>query len=188
MCRIQRYGLAVGALVKHVGGGRILAGQRQDGVVAHDAPRRIVVAGRVMQQVDCHALSEAVAGASVLGLCCKSCCGSCTSVQTRSRRGQRHQPGVGGARPGLGRMARPHHDTGRRPTAARPTPSTPRSTPQAPTVTRSSICGPGGSRLRHGVARHDAGPPDPATARLRARPYAAVSGLTSIGHEHSWRV
>jgi hypothetical protein len=28
-----------------------------------------------MQQVDCHALSEALAGASVLGLCCKSCCG-----------------------------------------------------------------------------------------------------------------
>jgi hypothetical protein len=78
--------------------------------------------------------------------------------------------------------------TGRRPTAARPTPSTPRSTPQAPTVTRSSICGPGGSRLRHGVARHDARPSDPATARLRAWPYTAVSGLTSIGHEHSLRV
>jgi hypothetical protein len=50
------------ALVKHVGCGRILAGQRQDGVTAHDASRRIVAASRVMQQVDCHALSEAVAG------------------------------------------------------------------------------------------------------------------------------
>jgi hypothetical protein len=62
--------------------------------------------------------------------------------------------------------------------ALQATPITPRSTPQARTVTRSSICGPGGSRLRHGVARRDARPSDPATARLRAWPFTAVSGPT----------
>ena len=45
------------------------------------------------------------------------------------RRDQRHQPCVGGARPRVGRLARPHHETGRHPAAARPTPITPRPTP-----------------------------------------------------------
>jgi hypothetical protein len=86
------------------------------------------------------------------------------------RRGQRHQPGLGGARPRLGRLARPHHDTGRHPTGARPTPITPRPTPQTATVSRSSICGRGGSCLSHSVA----------STRASRRPPVSVGGSNCV--------
>ncbi len=66
---------------------------------------------------------------------------------------------VGGARPRLGRLARPHHDTGRHPTAARPTPITPRPTSQtAAALHHEWRHRPGRSHLRHRVetSRRDA--------------------------------
>ena len=68
------------------------------------------------------------------------------------RRDQCGQPGVGGARPRLGWLARSHHDTGRHPTAARPTPIAPRPTPQTATALQHERRHrPGRPHLRHRV-------------------------------------
>jgi hypothetical protein len=76
---------------------------------------------------------------------------------------------VGGARPRRARLARPHHDAHRHPTAARPTPITTRPTPQTAAASRPGICRPGRSRPRHRVA----------STRVSGRPPVSVRNLSS---------